>query len=224
MAHGKLALKYSAKLKKPAITEEQRRGTVFIIEDHDATRQLLADLYLSVGMHVETFPCATDFLHTNSPDTPSCLILDVRLPGMSGLQLQRRLVDQQVPIPIIMTSGYGDIEMCAQALKAGALDFIRKPFREHDMLEAVSKALEVSKLRLDKEKALSHVRAKHATLTSREKEVMTLVTNGLMNKQIAGELNLSEVTVKIHRGQLMRKMGTRSVAELVKVSQLLATA
>lgn len=208
---------------KPALREEQQVGTVFIIEDHDTTRNLLVDLFKTVGMHVEAFACPTDFLQVEIPDTPNCLFLDIRLPGMSGMQLQQRLREQNVGIPIVMMTGHGDIEMCAQALKAGALDFLRKPFREHDILEAATRAIRVSERRLIKEKALADLRAMHAQLTRREKEVMALVTSGLMNKQIAGELDLSEITVKIHRGQLMKKMGARSIADLVKASELLGS-
>lgn len=211
----------STKIMKPVLREEQHAGTVFIIEDHDATRDLLVDLFKAVGMHTVAFACSADFLQVEIPDTPNCLILDVRLPGMSGLQLQQKLREQNIGIPIVMMSGHGDIEMCAQALKAGALDFLRKPFREHDILEAAARAIEVSEKRLSKEKALADLRAQHDRLTRREKEVMALVTRGLMNKQVACELNLSEITVKIHRGQLMRKMGTRSLADLVRLSEVL---
>jgi len=177
-----------------------------------------------VGLRAETFSAAADFLKITLPDVPACLVLDIRLPGLSGLDVQSQLAKTDIKIPIIFMTGYGDIPMTVQAMKAGAVEFLPKPFREQDMLNAVHLALERDRIRLQAERANAQLRTKFESLTARELEVMTLVTEGLMNKQIAARLGVAEVTVKLHRGSLMRKMDARSVAELARMAQILGIA
>src|SRR5215469_16450537 len=173
---------------------------VFVIDDDASMRASLSSLFRSVGLKVEVFDSAADFLKFGRPDAASCLVLDVRLPGLSGLDFQAELAKANIRIPIIFMTGHGDIPMSVQAMKAGAIDFLTKPFRDQDMLDAVAAALEKDRNRRQDEQQLSGLRARFETLTEREREIMGLVTAGLMNKQIAGELALSEITVKIHRG------------------------
>jgi FixJ family two-component response regulator len=194
---------------------------VFVVDDDESVREALRSLFRSVSLKVETFGSAAGFLRSELPDVASCLVLDVRLPGVSGLDFQAELAKANIHIPIIFMTGHGDIPMSVQAMKAGAVDFLTKPFRDQDMLDAVAAAIERDRSRRKDEQRLSDVRARFNSLTEREREVMGLVTAGLMNKQIAGELGLSEITVKIHRGHVMRKMAVRSLADLVRMAEVL---
>jgi len=194
---------------------------VFVVDDDESLREALRSLFRSVSLRVETFGSAADLLRSKLPDVASCLVLDVRLPGVSGLDFQAELAKANIHIPIIFMTGHGDIPMSVQAMKAGAVDFLTKPFRDQDMLDAVAAAIERDRSRRKDEQRLSDVRARFDGLTEREREVMGLVTAGLMNKQIAGELRLSEITVKIHRGHVMRKMAARSLADLVRMAEAL---
>ena len=194
---------------------------VFVVDDDESVREALSSLFRSVSLRVETFGSAADFLRSKLPDVASCLVLDVRLPGVSGLDFQAELAKANIHIPIIFMTGHGDIPMSVQAMKAGAVDFLTKPFRDQDMLDAVAAAIERDRGRRKDEQRLLDVRARFDGLTEHEREVMGLVTVGLMNKQIAGELRLSEITVKIHRGHVMRKMAARSLADLVRMAEAL---
>jgi FixJ family two-component response regulator len=194
---------------------------VFIVDDDESLRESLGSLFRSVGLKVVLFGTAPEFLSTALPDVPSCLVLDVRLPGLSGLDFQSELVRANVRIPIIFMTGHGDIPMSVRAMKAGAIEFLTKPFRDQDMLDAVQLALAKDRIRCENEQANIDLKSRFAGLTKREKEVMALVTAGLMNKQIAARIGLSEITVKVHRGNVTRKMGARSLAELVKMAETL---
>jgi FixJ family two-component response regulator len=194
---------------------------VFVIDDDASVRTALESLLRSVGLHVRTFASAPEFMQSKRPDAASCLVLDVRLPGASGLDFQAELTKADVRVPIIFITGHGDIPMSVKAMKAGAVEFLTKPFRDQDLLDAVQLALERDRTKRDEEKALSRLRQTFETLTAREQEVMSLVTAGLMNKQIAGEIGVTEITVKVHRGNVMRKMDARSLADLVRMSDAL---
>jgi FixJ family two-component response regulator len=196
--------------------------TVFVIDDDEDMRSALGNLFASVGHAVELFGSTAEFLDKAPADAPGCLVLDVRLPGMSGLDFQTKLLGTNAQIPIIFMTGHGDIPMSVRAMKAGAVDFLTKPFRDQDMLDAVGRAIETDRTRRSSQQATSGVRESFARLSPREREVMTLVTRGLMNKQVAFELGLSEITVKLYRGQAMRKMGAGSLADLVRMAELLA--
>jgi FixJ family two-component response regulator len=191
---------------------------VFVVDDDPSLRHALTNLLRSVGLRVETFGSAREFLAGPRPDAPGCLVLDVRLPGLSGLDLQRELTAAQIDLPIIFMTGYGDIPMTVRAMKAGAVEFLTKPFRDQDLLDAVQQALERDRVAWHQRAALAALRQRYDRLTPREREVMRLVVAGLLNKQIAADLGTSEIMVKVHRGQVMRKMQAASVADLVRMA------
>lgn len=194
---------------------------VLIVDDDAGVRGALDSLLRSIGLATQLFASPAELLQATLPDTPGCIILDVRLPGASGLDFQDHLARLGIPLPIIFITGHGDIPMTVRAMKAGAVDFLSKPFREQDMLDAVSAAIERDRARRSQAAALGDVRARYDTLTPREREVLAHVVSGLMNKQVAGLIGLSEITVKIHRGNVMRKMGVRSLADLVRQAESL---
>ena len=196
----------------------QAQELVFVIDDDASMRTSLSSLFRSVGLRVEVFDSASDFLKIGRPDAASCLVLDVRLPGVSGLDFQGELAKANIRIPIVFITGHGDIPMTVKAMKAGAVEFLTKPFREQDLLDAVRLGLERDRTRRAGEAVVSELRGKFEALTSREQEVMGFVTSGLMNKQIAADLGVSEITVKVHRGNVMRKMGAKSLADLVRMA------
>jgi FixJ family two-component response regulator len=212
----------SGNLMTPTPTAAKVLPVVFVIDDDASVRAALSSLIRSVGLRVEVFASASEFLAAKRTDGPSCLILDVRLPGMSGLNFQAELAKANIVIPIIFITGHGDIPMSVKAMKAGAVEFLTKPFRDQDLLDAIKVALERARSWIESEKAVSELRANFESLSPRETEVMARVTSGLLNKQIAGELGLSEVTVKVHRGNVMQKMGAKSLADLVKMADTLA--
>jgi FixJ family two-component response regulator len=203
---------------KPANANEP---IVFVIDDDASMRRALANLFQSVGLAVEVFGSASEMLQSKLPDVASCLVLDIRLPGLSGLDFQTELAKASIHIPIIFMTGHGDIPMTVKAMKGGAIDFLTKPFRDQDMLDAVVTAIERDRKRREVEKVVANLKALFESLTSREREVLALVASGLMNKQIAAELGLAEITVKIHRGHIMKKMGARSLADLVRKAETL---
>jgi FixJ family two-component response regulator len=201
--------------------EREEQPVVFVIDDDESVRDTLKRLFCMEGLRAEAFAAAADFLKHKLPDVPTCLVLDVRLRGISGLDFQAELAKADIKIPIIFMTGYGDIPMSVKAMKAGALEFLPKPFRDQDMLDAVQLALERDRIRRQAERANAQLRTNFESLSAREREVMAFVTAGLMNKQIAAQLDLAEVTVKLHRGSLMRKMNARSVAELARMAEIL---
>ena len=194
---------------------------VFVIDDDASMRQALSSLFGSVGLRVTAFASASEFLQAKIPDCPTCLVLDVRLPGLSGLDFQSELAKANIDIPIVFMTGYGDIPMTVRAMKAGAVEFLSKPFRDQDMLDAVRIGVERDRERRQKASLAAKLTASFNSLTAREQTIMGMVTAGLMNKQIAGELGVSEITVKVHRGSVMRKMGAKSLAELVRMADAL---
>jgi FixJ family two-component response regulator len=194
---------------------------VFVIDDDESIREALKSLLRSVGLRVELFGAASEFLKSKLPDVPSCLVLDVRLPGLSGLDFQTELAKANVHIPIIFITGHGDIPMTVRAMKAGAVEFLTKPFRDQELLDSVGIALERGRARREQDSTVHDVKIHFESLTPREQEVMGFVTAGLMNKQIAAKLGVSEITVKVHRGNVMRKMGARSLADLVRMADVL---
>jgi FixJ family two-component response regulator len=191
---------------------------VFVVDDDAPTRQALARLFDSVQLRVEVFASAQQFLQSQRPDVPGCLVLDVRLPGLSGLDFQTELTNADIRIPIVFITGHGDIPMSVRAMKAGAVDFLLKPFRDQDLLDAVASAIQRDQARRDGEKLISDVKARFSSLTPREREIMALVASGLLSKQIAAQIDVSEITVKVHRSHLMKKMGARSIADLVRMA------
>ncbi|MCY0854634.1 MULTISPECIES: response regulator transcription factor [unclassified Cupriavidus] len=206
---------------EPAEPSARDEALVLVVDDDAMLRSALGNLFRSVGMNVALFGSAAELLEYQMPDVPCCLVLDVRLRGPSGLDLQARLGQLGIHVPIIFMTGHGDIAMTVAAMKAGAEDFMAKPFRDQDLLDAVSAALEKDQRRREGMRRTQMLRASLQTLTPRESEVMALAVSGLMNKQIAGEMGISEVTVKIHRGQAMRKMKARTFADLVLMAQRL---
>jgi len=194
---------------------------VFVVDDDAGMRNALGNLLKSVGLRVQSFASAPEFLAIEPPAAPSCLILDVRLPGASGLDFQARLAGANIEIPIIFVTGHGDIPMTVRAMKAGAIEFLTKPFRDQDLLDAVQVALDRDRERHRSAHAVARLRARFATLTRREQEVMVCVTGGLLNKEVAAEIGITEQTVKVHRSNAVRKMGAKSLAELVRMADLL---
>ncbi|WP_095089110.1 response regulator transcription factor [Mesorhizobium sophorae] len=211
-------------IRRPASPSQPQVGngavppTVLVVDDDPSLREALSSLFRSVGTRVELFGSAPELLNSRLPDGPSCLVLDIRLPEVSGLEFQTQLGKAGIHLPIIFMTGHGDIPMSVRAMKAGAVDFLTKPFRDQDILDAVAGALERDRQRREQDRALSELQSLLGTLTPRERQVMAFVATGLMNKQIAGEMQLSEITVKIHRGRLMKKMGARTLADLVKMA------
>jgi FixJ family two-component response regulator len=201
--------------------QPEKQPVVFVIDDDASIRAALSSLFRSVGLQVEVFGSAPEFLRGRSPDLAGCLVLDVRLPGLSGLDFQTELANADINIPVIFITGHGDIPMSVRAMKAGAVEFLPKPFREQDLLDAVQIALERDRSRREADKAKSKLRGLFQALTPREQEVMAFVTAGLMNKQIAAQIGTTEITVKVHRGNVMRKIGARSLADLVRMADLL---
>jgi len=199
----------------------ETQSVVFVVDDDAAVRDALASLLKSVGLRAEMFASAAQFLEGKRPNAPSCLVLDVRLPGLSGLDFQAELAKNGIQVPIIFITGHGDIPMSVRAMKAGAVEFLTKPVRDQDLLDAIQLALERDRARRGQEQTVAELRANLETLTPREHEVMAYVTAGFMNKQIAGEMGVSEITVKVHRGNVMRKMGARSLANLVRMADVL---
>jgi len=198
-----------------------REPIVFVVEDDASMRRALNNLFQSVGLEVELFGSASEMLRSQLPDVASCLVLDIRLPGLSGLDFQTELAKANIHIPIIFMTGHGDIPMTVRAMKGGAVDFLTKPFREQDMLDAVRAAIERDRKRREADKIVADLQTRFETLTPREREILALVSSGFMNKQIAAQVGLAEITVKIHRGHIMRKMGAKSLADLVRRAEAL---
>jgi FixJ family two-component response regulator len=195
--------------------------TVYVVDDDVSVREALRNLLQSVGLKVELFDSADNFLATGAATAPSCLILDVRLPGLSGLDLQRHIAETKHRIPIVFITGHGDIPMSVRAMKAGAVEFLTKPFRDQDLLAAVQEAIERDREARSRETEMANLRQRHASLTTREQQVLGFVVRGLLNKQIAAAISISEPTVKLHRGRLMEKMQAKSLADLIGMAQKL---
>jgi FixJ family two-component response regulator len=198
-----------------------KEPSVFVIDDDASMRRALTNLFQSVDLKVEVLGSASEMLQSKLSDVASCLVLDIRLPGLSGLDFQTELAKANIHIPIIFMTGHGDIPMTVRAMKGGAVDFLTKPFRDQDMLDAVVMAIERDRRRREAGKIVANLQALFETLTPREREILALVASGLMNKQIAAEIGLAEITVKIHRGHTMKKMGARSLADLIRMAETL---
>jgi FixJ family two-component response regulator len=200
--------------------ETNNRAVVHVVDDDASLRGALESLFESVGLATRAYGAAGDFLNASVADEPGCIVIDIRLPDMSGLEFQAQLTRMGVRLPVIMMTGYGDIPMTVRAMQRGAVDFLPKPFRDQDMLDAVMVAIQRDRQRRDADGDASRMRQRFETLTAREQQVMMLVTTGKMNKQVAGDLGVSEVTVKLHRGTAMRKMGARTLADLVRMAEV----
>ena len=200
--------------------ETNNRAVVHVVDDDTSLRGALESLFESVGLATRAYGAASDFLNAGVADKPGCIVIDIRLPDMSGLEFQAQLTQVGIRLPVVMMTGYGDIPMTVRAMKRGAVDFLPKPFRDQDMLDAVMAAIERDRQRRTADDNASQVRQRFGTLTPREQQVMMLVTTGKMNKQVAGELGVSEITAKIHRGAAMRKMGARTLTDLVRMADL----
>jgi len=205
-------------------TPPTSQPTVIVIDDDPGVRESIGGLIRSVGFQVRMLASVDEFHQSGRPNGPTCLVLDVRLPGQSGLDLQRELVSSGIDLPIVFITGHGDIPMSVQAMKGGAIEFLTKPFRDQDLLDAIQVGLARDRARLDDEKSMAVLRARFETLTAREREVMAQVVTGRLNKQIAGELGISEITVKVHRGQVMRKMKATSLPDLARMADKLKLA
>lgn len=203
---------------------DQQRPKIFVVDDDESVREALGSLIRSAGLNVETFASAHEFLSRRRADEPGCLVLDVRLPGLSGLDLQQRLAEINIETPIIFITGHGDIPMSVRAMKAGAVEFLTKPFRDEDLLAAIHEAIRRDGSVRRRQAEIAELRERYESLTAREREVMDLVVSGLLNKQAAAELGVSEITIKVHRGQVMQKMRASSFADLVRMSEKLSLA
>jgi len=207
---------------EPAVGKEAvAESIVFVIDDDTSVRRSLTNLFQSVGLKVAAFGSASELLKSDFPDAVSCLVLDIRLPGLSGLDLQTELANANIHIPIIFITGHGDIPMTVRAMKGGAVDFLTKPFRDQDLLDAVVSAIDKDRRRREADRTVANLQALFDTLSSRERDVLGFVAAGLMNKQIAAELDLAEITVKIYRGHIMKKMRARSLADLIRMTAAL---
>ena len=207
--------------KTPREPISAREPLVLIVEDDELMREALGNLFASIGLEVEVFGSASEMLQSKLPDVASCLVLDIRLPGMSGLDFQGELAKANIHIPVIFMTGHGDIPMSVRAMKGGAVDFLTKPFRDQDMLDAVTVAIERDRKRREADKIVANLQTLFEKLTPREREILALVSSGLMNKQIAAELGVAEITVKIHRGHIMKKMDAKSLADLLRKAETL---